>query len=131
MFTDYDYIKNHYRLIAVNLSRQKELDAYRKTIKQIQFVETRLTFPQGSVTVLKKMANYEEARVKLTYTQLTKLKSAAKSKTGTTLRKAKKNVQDEKSPYELLLTRQKTKIGHAFANNMLADIKLNKEQFLN
>ena len=24
---DYDYIKNHYRLIAVDLSRQKELDA--------------------------------------------------------------------------------------------------------
>ena len=24
---DYDYIKNHYRLITVDLSRQKELDA--------------------------------------------------------------------------------------------------------
>ena len=27
---DYDYIKNHYRLIAVDLSRQKELDADQK-----------------------------------------------------------------------------------------------------
>ena len=27
-FLDYDYIKNHYRLIAVNLSRQEKLDAY-------------------------------------------------------------------------------------------------------
>ena len=35
---DYDYIKNHYRLIAVNLSRQKELDADRKAIQQIKSV---------------------------------------------------------------------------------------------
>ena len=26
-FLDYDYIKNHYRLITADLSRQKELDA--------------------------------------------------------------------------------------------------------
>ena len=32
---DYDYIKNHYRLIAVCLSRQKELDADRKAFQQI------------------------------------------------------------------------------------------------
>ena len=32
---DYYYIKNHYRLIAVNLIRQKELDADRKAINQI------------------------------------------------------------------------------------------------
>ena len=31
-------IKNHYRLIAVDLSRQKELDADPKTIQQIEFV---------------------------------------------------------------------------------------------
>ena len=35
---DYDYIKNHYRLIAVDLSRQKELDADPKAIQQIKFV---------------------------------------------------------------------------------------------
>ena len=35
---DYDYIKNHYRLIAVDLSRQKELDADPKAIQQIEFV---------------------------------------------------------------------------------------------
>ena len=29
---DYDYIKNHYRLIAVRLSRQKQLDADPKAI---------------------------------------------------------------------------------------------------
>ena len=35
---DYDYTKNHYRCIAVDLSRQKELDADPKTIQQIEFI---------------------------------------------------------------------------------------------
>ena len=35
---DYDYTKNHCRLIAIDLSRQKELDAYPKAIQQIEFV---------------------------------------------------------------------------------------------
>ena len=95
------------------MSRQKELNADPKAIQQIEFVgqlkntngvnadgtqsmfvlvilekikETRLKFSLGSVTVLYKMANYEEARVKLTNIWLHKLKSAAKNKTGTTLR---------------------------------------------
>ena len=33
----YDHINYHYRLKAVELSRQKELDADSKTIKQIEF----------------------------------------------------------------------------------------------
>ena len=32
------YIKNNYRLIAVDLSRQKELDVDPKAIEQIEFV---------------------------------------------------------------------------------------------
>ena len=113
---DYEYVKNHYRLIAVDLSRQKELDADPKAIQQIEFVgqlkkldntntnaesmffltilekikEMRLKFPQGSESIIK-MANYQEARVKLTNTQLNKLKSAAKNRTGTILRLNKKN----------------------------------------
>ena len=35
---DYDYIKNHYRLIAVDLSSQKQLDAESKAIQQIHFL---------------------------------------------------------------------------------------------
>ena len=31
--SDYDYVKNHYNLIIVDLSRQKELDADRKAIQ--------------------------------------------------------------------------------------------------
>ena len=34
---DYDYIKNHYRLKAVDLSRQKELDADLKAIQKTEF----------------------------------------------------------------------------------------------
>ena len=76
---DYDYTKNHYRLIVVDLGRQRKLDADPKAIQQIKFVgqlqntdgvnadgpqpmfaltileklkETRLKFSQGSVTVL-------------------------------------------------------------------------------
>ena len=76
---DNDYIKNYYRLIAVDLSRQKELKPDPKSIQQIEFIgqlknadginadggesmyiltilekikETRLKFSQGSVTVL-------------------------------------------------------------------------------
>ena len=35
---DYEYIKNHDRLIAVDLSWQKELDADPRAIQQIEFV---------------------------------------------------------------------------------------------
>ena len=109
---DYDYTKNHDRLMAVDLIRQKELDADPEAIWQIEFVGqlknpysetvtnesmfvltildkikgTRLTFSQGSVIVLQENANCQHARVTLTSTQLNKLNSAAKNKTGTTLR---------------------------------------------
>ena len=57
------------------------------------------------------MSNYQEARVKITNTQLSKLKSAAKPKTGTILRFNKKNFEDKELPHELFLTtRQTTKI---------------------
>ena len=34
---NYRYIKNHYRLIGVDLNRQKELNAVPKAIQQIEF----------------------------------------------------------------------------------------------
>ena len=55
----------------------------------------RLRFSQGSVKFLQKMTNYQEEAVKLPNTQLNKLESAAKNKTGTILRINKKNFQDE------------------------------------
>ena len=75
------------------------------------------------------MANYQEARVKLTNTQLSKLKSASKNKTGTILRINKKNVEDEELSHALFLTaRQMIKIRNAFAKNMSTDIELSKAQ---
>ena len=41
------------------------------------------------------MTNYQEARVKITNTQLGKLKNAAKTKIGTILKMNKKNFQDK------------------------------------
>ena len=35
---DYEYVKNRYRLIAVDLSRQKELHVDPKVIQRIEFV---------------------------------------------------------------------------------------------
>ena len=34
---DYQYFKNHYSLIAIDLSRQKELDTDSRAIQQIEF----------------------------------------------------------------------------------------------
>ena len=56
------------------------------------------------------MVNYEEITVKLTNTQLNKLRFAVKNKTETILRITKKNFQDEELPHELFLTtRENTK----------------------
>ena len=75
------------------------------------------------------MANYQKTRVKITNTQLNKLKYAAKITTETILRINKKKFQDAELPYEFFLTTRKTtKIRNAFANNMLTDIKLSKAQ---
>ena len=35
---EYNYVKNHYILLAVGLSRQKELDANSKAVQQTEFV---------------------------------------------------------------------------------------------
>ena len=89
----------------------------------------RLTFSQGIVTVLWKLAIYQEATVKLSNTQQNKLKSAVKNKVGTILRLTNKKFEDEELPHELLLTtRQTTKIKNVFANNMSTYIRLSKYQ---
>ena len=69
--------------------------------------------------------SYEETRVKLINAQLSKLKSAAKNKTGATLKITKKNFQDEELPLVLFLTtKQTTTIRNVFANSMSTDVKL-------
>ena len=70
-----------------------------------------------------------KVNVKLTDTQLKKLKTAVKNKTGTTLRRSLKMLDGNDLPHELLLTtRQKTKLRNAFNNNMSTDLKLSKAQ---
>ena len=65
--------------------------------------------------------------VKLTDTQLKKLKTAVKNKTRTTLRMSLKMFDENDLPHELLLiTRQKAKVRNAFNNNMSTDLKFSK-----
>ena len=52
------------------------------------------------------MINCQEARVKLTNTQLNKIKSAGKNKTGTILTINNKNFEDEELPHGLFLTKK-------------------------
>ena len=75
------------------------------------------------------MVEYSKGNVKLSDTQLKKLKTAVKNKTGTTLRISLKMFNGNNLPHELLLTtRQKTKVRNAFNNNMSTDLKLSKAQ---
>ena len=63
--------------------------------------------------------------VKLWDTQLKKLKTDVKNKTGTPLRISLKMFNGNDLPYELLLaTREKTKLRNAFNKNMSTDLKL-------
>ena len=66
------------------------------------------------------MVEYSKLSVKLTDTQLKKMKTAVKNKTGTTLRMSLKMLDGNDLPHELLLTtRQKTKLRNAFNNRMI------------
>ena len=75
------------------------------------------------------MVEYSKVNIKLSDTQLKKLKRTVKDKTGTTLRMSLKTFNGNDLPHELLLkTRQKTKLRNAFNNNMSTDLKLSKAQ---
>ena len=73
------------------------------------------------------MVEYNKVNVKLSDSQLNKLKSAVKNQTGVTLRM--KMFDGNKLPHELLLTTiQKAKLRNAFENSISADIELPKTQ---
>ena len=75
------------------------------------------------------MVEFSEINCKLTNVQLNKLKKAAKSNEGATLRLGIKNLNKNEHPHELLLTtRQNTKLRNAISNNLTTDIKLSKAQ---
>ena len=63
------------------------------------------------------MVEYSKVNVKLSHTQLKKLKTAVKNKTGKALRIILKMFNGNDLPNEsLLTTRQKTKLRNAFRN---------------
>ena len=73
------------------------------------------------------MVEYSKVNVKLSDTQLKKLKTSVKNKTGTILRMSLKMFNGNDLPHELLLTtRKKTKLRNVFNNNMSTDLKLSK-----
>ena len=75
------------------------------------------------------MVEYSKVNVKLSNSQLNKLKTAAKNQTVVTLRLNIKMFNGYNLPHELLLTtRQKFKLRNAFENNMSTDVKLSKAQ---
>ena len=75
------------------------------------------------------MVEYSNVNVKLSDTQLKKLKTAVKDKTGTTLRMSLKMFNGKDLRQELsLTTRQKIKLRNAFNKNMSTDLKLSKAQ---
>ena len=75
------------------------------------------------------MVEYSKVNVKLSDTQLKKLKISVKNKTGITLRMSLKIFNGNDLPHELLLTTiQETKLRNALNKNMSTDLKLSKAQ---
>ena len=79
------------------------------------------------------MTQYNNLNVKVSNSQLSKLKSSIKNKTDVVLRISSNMVGDSNDntncPHELLLNnRQVENIGKAFAKNTSTDIKLSKTQ---
>ena len=79
------------------------------------------------------MTQYNSLNVKLSNSQLNKLKSSTKNETDVVLRISSNMVSNSNDntnfPHELLLTnRQVASIRKAFANHLLIDIKLSKTQ---
>ena len=77
------------------------------------------------------MTKYNSLNVKLSNSQLNKLKSAIKNETEIVLRLSSNMIGDNETnfPHELLLTdRQISSLRKSFANNSSADIKLSKTQ---
>ena len=75
------------------------------------------------------MVAHNKVNVRLSDTQLKKLKNVVKNNTGTTLKISLKMFNGNNLPHELLLTtRQKKRVRNAFNNNMSTDLKLSKAQ---
>ena len=75
------------------------------------------------------MVEYSNVNVKLTDTQMKKLKTVVTNKTGTALRMSLKMLDGNDLPHELLQTKkQKAKLRNALNNNLSTDLTLSKAQ---
>ena len=75
------------------------------------------------------MVEYNEVNVRLSDSQINKLKTAVKSRRSLTWRMNIKMFNGNNLLHELLLTtRQKTKLRNALENNMPTDTKLSRAQ---
>ena len=73
------------------------------------------------------MVEYSKVNVKLSDTQLKKLKTSVKNKTGTSLRISFKVFNRNDLPHEwLLTTRPKSKLRNAFNSNMPTKAQISK-----
>ena len=124
---DYPYFKENYKMIAIDLSRQNELDTDPRAIQQINFTanldragntiiffiteeakETVFEFSRGTIYAIK---NENDLVIRLSLNMI--------------------GDSNDKGnfPHELLLTnRQVSSIRKAFANNSSVDIKFSKAQ---
>ena len=75
------------------------------------------------------MVKYSKVNIKLSDTQLKKLKTTVKKKTGKPLRMSLKMLDGNDLPHELLwITRQKRELRNAFNNNMSIKLALSRAQ---
>ena len=160
---DYIYVKDYYRMIAIDLRKQQTLDADPRAIKQINFTEnldragnTRIYFiswrskrdcfeltkrnhksfvnaiTSGDLIFYQhKMTQYNSLNVKLSNSQLNKLKSAIKNETGVVSRLSLNVVGDDETnfPHKLLLINRQVKtLRKALASKSSTDINLSKTQ---
>ena len=122
---DYQYFRDHYQLIAVDISKQKELDTDPRAIQHIEFYgklgttsqvctilekskEIVLEFYKGTAKVLSIYIWLNTLYVRLSDLQLNQLETTVKNQRGVTLRMNIKMSNGNNLPHELLLTTRQT-----------------------
>ena len=135
---EYHYFKKHYKMIAINLSKQQALDVDLKEIQQINFSgNLGVDGMQQCFSLLKKrknkMTQCNTLNVILSNSQLSKSKSRIKNGTEVTLNLSSNEVGDSDDetnfPDKLLLTdTQVSRLYKAVWNNSSVNIKLSKTQ---
>ena len=155
---NYNYFIKHYKMIAIDISKQQALDDDLKVIQQNNFTgnlngndnrliffiieevkETILDFSQETVNILMfyfvstqyqyRMTQYNTLNVKLSNSQLNKLKSRTQNSTEVTLKLSSIVIGDSKEGnnvlHKILVTNtQASKLRQDFSNGSSVNIKL-------